>query len=63
MAKDLLLQTLDRLENKIDGIAIDVVSLKETRAESRGKMSVVKFLLGTGSLSAAVSYLTSWIHH
>lgn len=62
-SNDLLLQTLDRMEKKIDNLSIDVGSLKESRAEARGRFSTIKMLAGMGSLSAIVSYLTSWVHH
>lgn len=60
---ELLLQTLGRMETKIDNLAADVVSLKESRAEARGRFSTIKMLAGMGSFSAIVSYLTSWVHH
>ena len=62
-SNELLLQTLERIENKIDTQGADIASLKETRAESRGRLSAFKLIMGTSGLSAAVSYLTSLVHH
>lgn len=60
---DLLLMNLTRIEGKIDDLAKDVGSLKESRAEARGRFSTVKMIAGMGSFSAIVSYLTSLVHH
>ncbi len=63
MSDDLLLQNLSRIENKIDGVAADVASLKESRAEARGRFATIKFLSGVSGLSALISYLTTLVHH
>lgn len=63
MSDDLLLQNLSRIEMKIDDVAADVASLKESRAEAIGRFSTIKFLASASGLSAAVSYFTTWLHH